>query len=90
MASSRLRNPNDDYWAFAPTVHPESCQTQLDHINCHFRQGEQHKYAWDEETLAKALERSGFVYIERRGFDPELDSEVRKTGTLYMRAIKPL
>jgi len=83
-------NPNHDYWAFAPKVHPESCQTQLDHINYHFRQGEQHKYAWDEETLAKALETSGFVSIERRGFDPELDSESRKTGTLYMRAIKPL
>lgn len=83
-------NPNHDYWVFAPTVHPESCQTQLDHINHHFRSGEHHKYAWDEETLAKALETTGFVSIERRGFDPELDSESRKTGTLYMRAMKPL
>jgi predicted SAM-dependent methyltransferase len=83
-------NPNHDYWAFAPTVHPESCETQLDHINYHFRQGEQHKYAWDEETLAMTLERSGFVSVARRGFDPELDSESRKIGTLYMRAMKPL
>ncbi len=83
-------NPNHDYWAFAPKVHPEICQTQLDHINYHFRQGEQHKYAWDEETLTTALKTSGFVSIERRGFDSELDSESRKTGTLYMRAMKRL
>lgn len=83
-------NPNHDYWAFAPTVHPAFCETQLDHINYHFRQGEQHKYAWDEETLAMTLERSGFVSVERRGFDPGLDSESRKIGTLYMRAIKPI
>jgi predicted SAM-dependent methyltransferase len=83
-------NPDYDYWTFAPKVHPKCCQTQLDHINFHFRQGEEHKYAWDEETLARALETSGFVSIKRRGFDPELDSESRKTGTLYMRAMKPL
>jgi predicted SAM-dependent methyltransferase len=83
-------NPNHEYWKFAPTVHPESCKTQLDHINYHFRQGEQHKYAWDEETLGVTLESAGFTSIERREFNPELDSESRKTGTLYMRAVKPI
>jgi hypothetical protein len=83
-------NPHHDYWAFTPTVHPDSCQTPLDHINCHFREAEKHKYACDEKTLAKALKTSEFVAIERRGFDPAVNSESRKTSTLYMRARKRL
>jgi predicted SAM-dependent methyltransferase len=82
-------NQAHDYWPFAPTWHPTDCETQLDHINYHFRQGEQHKYAWDEETLTRSLQRSGFVSINRRSFDATLDSEARKIGTLYMRAVKP-
>jgi predicted SAM-dependent methyltransferase len=82
-------NPDHDYWPFAPTWHPQSCETQLDHLNYHFRQDEQHKYAWDEETLARSLRRSGFVSIVRRDFDANLDTKSRKIGTLYMRAIKP-
>jgi predicted SAM-dependent methyltransferase len=82
-------NLDDDYWRFAPTCHPGNCETQLDHINYHFRQGEQHKYAWDKETLRRSLSRAGFVSIVRRDFDPSLDSESRRTGTLYMRATKP-
>lgn len=81
-------NPDHDYWPFAPRWHPESCETQLDHINYHFRQGEQHKYAWDEETLARSLRRAGFTNIVRRDFDASLDTESRRIGTLYMRAIK--
>jgi hypothetical protein len=85
-------NPDDPYWRFAKTILPEWCETQLDLINYHFRQDREHgehKYAWDEETLARSLERSGFTCVVRRQFDPSLDSEYRRTGTLYMRAIKP-
>jgi predicted SAM-dependent methyltransferase len=82
-------NPGDPYWPFAKTVHPEWCQTQLDHINYHFRQGKEHKYAWDYETLAMTLRKFGFTDIKRRDFDPALDAESRKTGTLYIRAIRP-
>lgn len=85
-------NPNDDYWSLVkPPMHPNWCETQLDHINYHFRQERQygeHKYAWDEETLARSLQRAGFTSIVRRQFDPALDSESRRAGTLYMRAIK--
>lgn len=81
-------NPHHDYWPFAPTWHPKSCETQLDHINYHFRQDDQHKYAWDEETLTRSLRRSGFANIVRREFDPSLDTESRRIGTLYMRAVK--
>mgnify|MGYP001278551737 CR=1 FL=1 len=82
-------NPEHDYWRHAPTWHPGECETQLDHINYHFRQGEQHKYAWDEETLSNLLHRSGFECISRRAFDATLDTESRRIGTLYIRAFKP-
>jgi predicted SAM-dependent methyltransferase len=82
-------NPEHDYWHFASEWHPVSCETQLDHINYHFRQGEQHRYAWDEETLERSLQRSGFIGVVRRPFDATLDTESRRVGTLYMRAIKP-
>jgi predicted SAM-dependent methyltransferase len=82
-------DPSHPYWPFSKTVHPEWCKTQLDHINYHFRQGTQHKYAWDYETLAGVLRKSGFTGITRREFDPALDAESRKTGTLYVKAVKP-
>ncbi|MGD0119072.1 MAG: methyltransferase domain-containing protein [Candidatus Binatus sp.] len=79
----------DPYWPFSKTVHPEWCETQLDHINYHFRQEAEHKYAWDYETLAGILRRFGFINVTRREFDPALDTESRKIGTLYIRAINP-
>jgi len=83
------RNPSDPYWPFSKTVHPEWCKTQMDHINYHFRQESEHKYAWDYETLASKLRQFGFTGIVRREFTPSLDSESRKIGTLYLTAIKP-
>jgi predicted SAM-dependent methyltransferase len=83
---SAYRHPGDEYWVFSKEVHPSDCITQLDHINYHFRQGEEHKYAWDTENLGGTLQRHGFVEIARRDFDPALDCFSRKTGTLYMRA----
>ena len=78
-----------DYWTFAyGGIHPKWCETQLDHINYHFRQGTEHKYAWDEETLARTLKKAGFASVARREFDSSLDTPSRKTGTLYMRAVK--
>jgi len=70
-------------------VHPKWCRTPMDHINYTFRQGEQHKYAYDAETLAQILHDVGFVEIRRRDFDPELDTEKRRLGTLYMDSKRP-
>ncbi len=81
--------PDHEHCPFAPTWHPEMCETQLDHINYHFRQGEQHKYAWDEENLDKIATAVRFRVYTRRPFDPNLDTESRRIGTLYMRVIKP-
>jgi predicted SAM-dependent methyltransferase len=82
-------NPVDSYWLFARSVHPTWCETQLHHINYHFRQKAEHKYAWDYDSLSSALQSRGFINIVRRVFDPALDSESRRIETLYLRASKP-
>jgi predicted SAM-dependent methyltransferase len=82
-------DPSNRYWARSEPYHPEWCETQMDHINYHFRQGTEHKYAWDYETLARTLRRFGFTDITRREFDPARDTEFRREGTLYVTGIKP-
>ena len=84
-------NPQQDYWRMAEAGwHPAWCETPLDHINYHFRQDGEHQYAWDTTTLERSLRKAGFVSIRRREFESNLDTESRRVGTLYMRAIKPL
>lgn len=86
-------NPEHEYWAFARTLQPRRCETQIDSLNyLLFRQSKvdgEHRYAWNEETLTRTLRQSGLTNISRRPFDPRLDSERRRIGTLYMHAIKP-
>ena len=69
--------------------HPSWCDTPMHQVNYHFRQGTEHKYAYDFETLARILETAGFSAIARRAFDPSLDCEARRDGTLYVDAKKP-
>lgn len=79
-----------DYFSFVKqNFHPKYCKTKLQHLNYHFRQGEEHKYAWDFETLKLHLEEQGFERIERRSFNPSTDLDFRATGTLYVDAFKP-
>jgi predicted SAM-dependent methyltransferase len=68
--------------------HGEACTTRLEHINHHFRQGSEHRFAYDFETAEKALTKAGFVDIQRRAFDPSLDSKHREVGSLFMLARK--
>jgi len=60
----------------------------MEHINYHFRQGNEHRFAYDFKTLQLALQQAGFVEIRRRLFRSDLDSW--ELGTLYVDAIKPL
>ncbi len=69
-------------------VPPYVFTTYLHQINWLFRMGTEHKYAYDFETLAQSLGAAGFVDIRRREFNPELDSETRRIGTLYVDAHK--
>ena len=41
--------------------HPAWCTTRLEHINFHFRQGGEHKFAYDFETL-KTAPRAGRIH----------------------------
>jgi predicted SAM-dependent methyltransferase len=72
-----------------PWWHPAYCSTRLEHINYHFRQDGEHRFAYDAETLKKALESAGFDDVQQVAFDPSLDSEHRKIGSLFMSARKP-
>ena len=68
--------------------HPAWCDTRMHNLNYHFRQAGEHKYAYDTETLANVLKQAGFEDIAPRDFDAALDSEDRRTGTIYFRARK--
>lgn len=79
--------------------HPKECTTFMEHINYHFRQRwtgrsyshfENHRFAWDFETMKKKLSEVGFVDIELRNFNPDLDSKTREVGSLFVHAFKPL
>jgi predicted SAM-dependent methyltransferase len=77
--------------------HPQWCDTRMHQLNYHFRQGAEHKYAYDLETLSKILKEAGFVEVERRAFRAGLDSEnhmvsslARGTASLYVDARKPV
>jgi predicted SAM-dependent methyltransferase len=68
---------------------PTWCKTQMDHVNYCLRQDGEHRWYYDEETMRMLLEAVGFVEIQRREFDPELDQEVRRVGSMYMKCTKP-
>jgi len=82
-------DPSATYWAIvsARGWHP-GCHTQLEHINYHFRQNGEHKYAWDAETLARVLKIAGFADVAQRDFDPTMDPPERFLS-LCMVAKKP-
>ncbi|MBV8337110.1 MAG: methyltransferase domain-containing protein [Alphaproteobacteria bacterium] len=69
-------------------------RTQIQLTNEVFRQGYQHKYAYDEETLVLALHHAGFSKVMRQRFgvslDPDMtaDNELREAESLYVEATK--
>ncbi len=88
---------NEEYFRLArERFHPKWCNTRMHNLNYHFRQGSEHKHAYDFETLGKILQEVGFVSMEKRPFKPGLDSEARRmptlpgeTVSLNVDAIKP-
>jgi hypothetical protein len=49
----------------------------------------QHRFAWDFETIEQALRNTGFIEIRQRAYRPEIDTETRALGTLYVNALQP-
>jgi predicted SAM-dependent methyltransferase len=68
--------------------------TRMELINMVFRQGHQHKFAYDYETMAFLLRRYGFTRVEQQRFGvslrPELsiDRADRASESLYVEAVK--
>jgi len=75
--------PKHDWWG------PKWCNDAPLHcINYVFRQGREHKYAYDDETLGRVLTHAGFVDVVRRPFDPAVDAPNHEIGSLCMLARK--
>ena len=75
--------PDEDVFSLAKRLwHPSWCQTRMEHLHHHARQGGEHQFAYDLETLSAALRRAGFAGVERRDFDPKFDSPSRRLNTL--------
>jgi predicted SAM-dependent methyltransferase len=68
---------------------PEWCDTAMHCVNYVFRQGREHLYAYDWETLSRLLHATGYVDLERRPFNPELDAPNHAVGSLSVIARKP-
>ncbi|NEU06779.1 methyltransferase domain-containing protein [Flavihumibacter sp. R14] len=68
--------------------------TKMELINEVFRQGGQHKYAWDFLTMEHVLKRAGFSMVIKQSYmstyDKTLaiDMEARRHESLYVEAIK--
>lgn len=80
---------DEGYFPFVKkTWHPKWCKTKMEHINYHFRQDGEHLFAYDFDTLQHVLINAGFSEIRCREFNPLIDSEDRKIGTIYADATK--
>lgn len=69
-------------------------QTKMQLVNEVFRQGGEHKYAWDFETMKLAMLNAGFSdafkmeYMKSHDAKLQIDQLVRKPESLYAEAIK--
>jgi predicted SAM-dependent methyltransferase len=68
--------------------YPDWLGIPMHRLNYCFRQAGEHKYAYDEEILVKAFRDSDFKEVRRSEFIPQLDSESRRDGTLYVTGVK--
>jgi predicted SAM-dependent methyltransferase len=69
-------------------------ETKMEFINAIFRQGTEHKYAYDAETLIAKFREAGFAKVHERAYGETaidgalLDTAARQTDSLYVEAIK--
>ena len=82
-------NEYTDHAAAQLHWNPGWCKTQMDHVNYCLRQNGEHRWYYDEETMRVLLQSVGFGSVQRREFDPRLDQERRRVGTMYMQCVKP-
>jgi len=69
-------------------------RTKMEFINAVFRQGVEHKFIYDSQTLEFHMKSCGFEEVQRQVFGisasphPPLDSEARRLESLYVEGIK--
>lgn len=69
-------------------------RTKMELINVLFRQGFEHKFLYDYETLSLLLEDAGFSQVNRRSFgesaldELKIDKSERASESLYVEAVK--
>lgn len=69
-------------------------QTRMEVVNSIFRQGTEHKFAYDAETLILDLTRAGFSFVIHQDFGKSvmpaliIDRPERATESLYVEALK--
>jgi len=71
-----------DWWG------PAWCDNRMHRLNYLFRQGREHKYAYDEDTLSQVLRKAQFEDVRRRAFNPAMDAPNHIIGSLCMTARK--
>jgi len=76
-------------WRSLGLTYVEWCDMPMHSLNFLFHQGGEHKHLYDAPTLINVLNKAGFENVHRRNFDPGIDSEDRRVGTLYVDARKP-
>jgi predicted SAM-dependent methyltransferase len=73
---------------------PETYQTKMELVNAVFRQGSEHKFAYDAETLMLDLRTAGFSQVAKQEFGKSfsqnalLDSPERASESLYVEGLK--
>jgi predicted SAM-dependent methyltransferase len=77
-----------EYFVSERRWHPDWVRTHMDHVNYTFRQGDEHQWAFDFETLRVRLEDAGFCEVRRREWNSETDLPGWE-GCLYVVATKP-
>ena len=88
LAQLRTLKGRRDHWIGS------TYNTRMELINAVFRQGAEHKFAYDYETLEFVLNHAGFRSIHRRQFgesalpDLHIDDPKRASESLYVEAAK--
>ena len=85
----RTANGWRDSWVGNPVY-----QTKMQFMNAIFRQGYEHKYAYDDETLILVMREAGFRDVVAQQFGVSLDPKMapdrkhRRMESLYVEAVK--
>jgi predicted SAM-dependent methyltransferase len=78
-----------DFWLGGPIY-----RTKMEFINAIFRQGVEHKFIYDSQTLELHMKECGFETVQRQEYGisasqhPPLDSDARRTESLYVEGMK--